>query len=194
MEVIGRPIHRLACNIPCNRFNQEGYMTVMPLVTREDSEHLNRQGLIFNMGWIPFGMRSPTCREKIERVDRQRFICFVGRLEELRNTSWFQGNAYQKGRLFYTSADLQDLAKSSELLNRDQASVAVLERLHETGSFDERSGVRFGVDSHFTEEFPWAKTESGALQLQKMPWELRNESKHYLIASLFSFVVGASIF
>ncbi len=169
-------------------------MTVMPLVTREDKDHLNRHGLLFNMGWIPFIVRSPTCRQKIERVDRQRFVCFVGKVDELRNDSWFQGNAYQKGRLFYTNADLQDLAKSSELVNREQASVAVLERLHETGNYDERDSVRFGVDSHFTEQYPWAKTEAGALQLQKMPWELKNESKQYLIASLFSFLVGASIF
>lgn len=146
------------------------------------------------MGWIPFTMRHPTCREKIERVDRQRFICFVSKLDELRNTSMFQGNAYQKGRLFYTSTDLQDLAKSSELLNREQASVAVLEQLHETGNYDERDSVRYGVSSQFTEEYPWAKTESGALQLYKMPWQYKNESKHYLAASLFSFIVGASIF
>jgi hypothetical protein len=54
----------------------------------------------------------------------------------LANSSLFQGNAYHAGRLFYTNADLQDLAKSSELLNKEQASVAVLERLHETGIYD----------------------------------------------------------
>jgi hypothetical protein len=146
------------------------------------------------MGWVPYTVRSPTCRQKIERVDRQRFVCFVGRLDELKNDSWFQGNAYHKGRLFYTNADLQDMGKSSELQNREQASVAVLEHLHETGNYDERDSVRLGVDSAFTAEYPWAKTEAGALQLYKMPWELRNESKHYLIASVFSFLVGASIF
>lgn len=88
------------------------------------------------MGYIPHTVRHPTCRQKIERVDRQKFICFVGRLEELSNSSLFQGNAYHAGRLFYTNADLQDLAKSSELLNKEQASVAVLERLHETGIYD----------------------------------------------------------
>jgi len=47
----------------------------------------------------------------------------------LENDSFFQGNAYQKGRVFYTNADLEDMGKSSELLNRQQASVAVIERL-----------------------------------------------------------------
>lgn len=36
---MGRPIHRLACNIPARRFDQDGYFTVMPLVTREDQKH-----------------------------------------------------------------------------------------------------------------------------------------------------------
>ena len=146
------------------------------------------------MGFIPAKVRSPTCRHKIEKVDRQKITCFVSKLSELKNDSWFQGNAYQKGRLFYTSADLEDMGKSSELLNREQASVAVLEQLHETGIYDERSSSRFGVSCQATEEYPWAKTESGALQLAKMPWDYKNESKTYLIASLASFIVGASIF
>jgi hypothetical protein len=81
-------------------------MTVVPLVTREDKNYENRQGLLFNMGYIPFTMRHPTCREKIERVDRQKFLCFVSKLDELKNSSLFEGNAYQKGRLFYTNSDL----------------------------------------------------------------------------------------
>jgi len=194
VEVVGRPIHRLACNISATRLGQRGYMTVVPLVTREDSEHQNRQGLLFNMGWIPFHVRSPTCRQKIERVDRQRFLCFVSKLDELRNDSWFQGNAYQPGRRFYTNADLQDIGRTSQLLNREQASVAVLEQLHETGDYNERSSVRFDVDAASTAEYPWAKTEAGALQLYKMPWDYKNESKQYLAASIFSFLVGASIF
>jgi hypothetical protein len=101
-------------------------MAVMPLVTREDKNYENRYGLLFNMGWIPDRFVHPSKRVRIERVDRQKFICYVGKVDECKNDSWFQGNAYHKGRLFYTNADLQDLGKSSELLNREQASVAVL--------------------------------------------------------------------
>lgn len=125
-------------------------MAVMPLVTREDKNYENRYGLLFNMGWIPDRFVHPSKRVRIERVDRQKFICYVGKVDELKNNSWFQGNAYHHGRLFYTNADLQDLGKSSELLNREQASVAVLERLHETGIYDERSSHRFGTDAAFT--------------------------------------------
>ena len=42
---------------------------------------------------------------------------------------YFNGNAYQKGRIFYNSADLEDMGKSSQLKNQAQASVAVIERL-----------------------------------------------------------------
>lgn len=86
------------------------------------------------------------------------------------------------------------MGKSSELLNRREASVAVVERLAENGIYDERSPVRRGVDAHFTEPYPWAKTEAGALQLDKMPWHHRNDARNYLLASVFSFLVGASIF
>lgn len=109
-----------------DNFNGDGYEEIVPLVTREDEKHENRQGLLFNRGWVPFQVKSPTCRIRIERVDRQKFVCFVSRLSELKNKQWFNGNAYQKGRAFYTCADLEDMGKTSELLNQEQASVAVL--------------------------------------------------------------------
>lgn len=86
------------------------------------------------------------------------------------------------------------MGKRSELLNRQQASVAVIERLVETGNYDERSSTRRGVDASFTEPYPWAKTEAGALQLKKMPWDLRNDARDYFIGSIATFLVGASIF
>ena len=94
------------------------------------------------MGWVPYQVRSPSCRSKIERVDRQKFVGFVSKLSELRNKQWFNGNAYQKGRALYNNADLEDMGKTSELQNREQASVAVIERLAETGIYDERHHQR----------------------------------------------------
>lgn len=78
------------------------------------------------MGWIPSHMRSPSCRPRIERVDRQKFVGFVSKLSELSNKQYFNGNAHQKGRLYYNNADLEDMGKSSELQNQEQASVAVI--------------------------------------------------------------------
>lgn len=91
------------------------------------------------MGWVPAKVRHPTTRSKIERVDRQKFIGFVSKMSELSNKQMFNGNAYQKGREFYNCADLEDMGKGCELLNKNEASVAVIERLAETGKFDERS-------------------------------------------------------
>lgn len=105
-----------------------------------------------------------------------------------------EGNAHQKGRLHYTCSDIEDLAKSSEFLNQKQASVALIEKLYETGVLDERSPQRYENDCHFTAEYPWAKTESGALQLDKMPWHYRNDAKFYLFGSIASLIVGASVF
>jgi hypothetical protein len=103
---VGRPIHRLSCFVPRREFDQFGYEAVMPLVTREDKNYQNRYGLLFSLGFVPSHVKDVTCRQKIENVSRQKFVGFVSRLDELKNTSWFQGNAYQAGRLFYTNADL----------------------------------------------------------------------------------------
>ena len=69
---------------------------------------------------------------------------------------------------------MEDFVKGSELLNQKEASVALVERLHETGNLDERESRRRDVGCEFSEPYPHAKTESGALQLHKMPWDLKN--------------------
>jgi cytochrome oxidase assembly protein ShyY1 len=99
-------------------FDQEGYEQIVPLVTREDKNHQKRYGLLFSLGFVPYIVKHPTCRQRIEKVDRQKFVGFVSKMTDLKNDSFFQGNAYQAGRLLYTCADLEDMAKSSELLNR----------------------------------------------------------------------------
>ena len=65
------------------------------------------------MGWVPNQVRHPSARLRIERVDRQKFVGFVSKLSELSNKQYFNGNAYQKGRVFYNSSDLEDMGKSS---------------------------------------------------------------------------------
>ena len=181
-------------DVAVRNYNIAGFEEVLPLVTREDKDHKNRQGLLFSMGWVPSRYRHPTCRLRIEKVDRQRFVGFVSRMSELSNKQMFNGNAYQKGRELYNCADLEDMGKACELLNKEQASVAIIERLAETGNYDERSPSRRGHDAQFSIPYPFAKTESGALQLDKMPWDHRNDAKEYLAASVVGFLVGASIF
>lgn len=70
------------------------------------------------MGWVPNQVKHATCRSRIEDVSRQRFVGFVSKLSELKNKQLFNGNAYQKGRLLYNNADLEDMGKSSELENK----------------------------------------------------------------------------
>jgi hypothetical protein len=194
VEIVGRPIIRLAKDVQNREFDTDGFEEVVPLVTREDKNYNNRQGLLLSMGWLPKKFRSPSCRHRIERVDRQRFVGFVSKLSDLSNKQYFNGNAYQKGRDFYANADIEDMVKSSDLENKAEASVAVIECLTETGVYDERSPSRRGTDAQFTVPYPWPKTEAGALQLDKMPWDYRNEATHYFVGSVLGFLVGASIF
>lgn len=55
-------------------------------------------GFLFNLGFVPQSVRHPTCRLRIQRVDRQNFVGFVSKLSELSNDRYFNGNAYQPGR------------------------------------------------------------------------------------------------
>ena len=115
-------------------------------------------------------------------------------MDEYANSSLIQGNSPAKGRGVFNNTDRQDLVEYSELENKEQASVAILERLSPTGVYDERNAQRYGTNMTFDEPYPWCKTESGALQLEKMPWDLTHDAKCYFAASVASFLVGASIF
>lgn len=85
-------------SIKTREFDQPGYEQVVPLVTREDKNFKNRMGFLFNLGFVPETVRHPTCRSRIERVERQQFLGFVSRMSELSNDQYFNGNAYQAGR------------------------------------------------------------------------------------------------
>lgn len=145
-------------------------------------------------GFLPYKYRHIGDRERIEDVSRQTFVGFVSQLDELKEHGWLQGNAYQDGRQLYSYANLDDLSKTTNFLNRKQASVAVIEELHQLGDLNERRAQRYANDMDHKAVYPWAKTESGALQLAKMPWDYRNDSKFYFATSLASFIVGASVF
>jgi len=43
-------------------------------------------------------------------------------------------------------------------------------------------------------DYPYYKTEAGALQLAVNPWDYKNKSVYYFGGSLVSFIVGASLF
>lgn len=89
---------------------------------------------------------------------------------------------------------MDDFVRSAGLLNKKEAKVALIEQLHQTGDLNERRGQRYSNDALWTEDYPFAKTESGALQLPQMPWDFKNKAKTYFVTSIASFVVGASVF
>lgn len=78
--------------------------------------------------------------------------------------------------------------------NRKQNTVAVVERLYETGDLNERRGKRYSIDCDFALDHPYYKTEAGALQTGAMPWDYKNRAKNFLGVSLVSLIVGASVF
>ena len=149
---------------------------------------------MFSKGFIPWRFQHIGTRERIEDVDVQTFVGFVSQLSELQDHGIFQGNAYQDGRQKYNYANIDDLARTSGFLNRKQAGVAVVERLHEIGDINERRRQHYSCDASFTEEYPYAKTEAGALQQKNMPWDYKNNAKMYFASSVASFIVGASVF
>jgi hypothetical protein len=145
-------------------------------------------------GFLPYIFRDITTRYRIENANHQKFVGFVSRLPELSNNSLFDGNSIDETKRGFTSADTQDFAKASGFVNSKQAGVAVVEQLHELGVLDERRSERRASDCCLTENYPYSKTETGALQLPRMPWQYTNDAKHYLLGSVFSFVIGTSIF
>lgn len=194
MEVTGRPIHRLQCLIPRNVNGAGGFEYVLPLVARENEARDKREGLILSRGFLPYKYRHIGDRERIEDVSRQTFVGFVSQLEELQDHGFLEGNAYQDGRQQFTYANIDDISKTTNFLNRKQASVAVIEELHQLGDLNERHAKRYANDMDYTAVYPWAKTEAGALQLPKMPWDYKNEAKIYFATSIASLIVGASVF
>lgn len=164
------------------------------MLVREAADRSNPQGLILSKGFIPFIAKDVGQRYRIEDATYQKFTGFVSKLPEFTNTSLFSGNSTNDEKLGFTCSDTEDFVTASGFTNKKQASVAIVEQLHELGILDERRSERRAVDCAGTANYPYAKTEAGALQLPKMPWDYKNDSKHYLVGSIFSFIVGASIF
>ena len=138
-------------------------------------------------------MREPGLRYRIENAKKQTFVGFVSQLEELQNTNFLKGNSTYEGKLKFNCADCEDFAKAAGFVNKS-AGLAVVEELKEKVDLDERNYMRRELDCEATANYPYPKTESGALQLSKMPWHYRNDAKKYFWSSVGTFIIGASIF
>lgn len=170
VEVSGRPLHRLTCLVPHFSNGFDGFEYVVPLLVKEDADRSNPQGLLLSKGFIPRAFRDAANRYRIEDTSNQKFIGFVSKLPELSSHSIMEGNSTNEEKRDFTHADTQDFVNASGFINKKQAGVAVVEQLHEMGILDERRSERRALDSCATQNYPYAKTESGALQLPKMPW------------------------
>jgi hypothetical protein len=164
------------------------------LLVKEDKDRSNAQGLIFSRGFLPYYFKDIGTRYRIENATQQTFVGFVSRLPELSNSSLLKGNSTDETKRQFTNADCQDFAKAAGFINAREAGVAVIERLHQVGILDERKHERRAVDACLTENYPYPKTEAGALQLPRMPWQYKNDAWNYFYGSLGTFLVGASIF
>ncbi len=80
VEVTGKVIHRLACLVPHVANGADGFEYVVPLLIKENADRSNMQGLIVSKGFIPFSMREPGLRYRIENTDKQTFVGFVSQL------------------------------------------------------------------------------------------------------------------
>jgi cytochrome oxidase assembly protein ShyY1 len=174
VKVTGRPLHYKTCFIPREVYGRPGFEYVVPLVTLEDPATGEYSGLVLSKGFIQFEWKDPSYRWRIENVDAQTFEGFVSDLRELKRTSIFQGNNPDTAHLNFTHSDTKDFAEATGFANKKQASVAMIERLEPGGPFDERDGAHYAHGASYQNQYPFAKTLAGALQLRKMPWDCAN--------------------
>jgi hypothetical protein len=105
----------------------------------------------------------------------------------LSNHGFFAGNATALEKLGFTHANMKDFVEASGLKNVEQAKVAMIERLGEGSPLDERNPVRYAHDAEYKFEYPYPKTLSGALQMEKMPWNHRSDSVFWSTVGLAAF-------
>jgi len=118
VEVSGRVIHRNACLVPHVANGADGFEYVVPLLVRENKDRSNPEGLIVSKGFIPFSVKDPGTRYRIENAKKQTFVGFVSQLDELKNTSLLKGNTTTEGKLKFTSSDCEDFAKAAGFVNK----------------------------------------------------------------------------
>jgi cytochrome oxidase assembly protein ShyY1 len=165
---------------------------VVPLVTKESKAGVTQYGYMFSKGFIPEEFMEPGNRARIEDTHPQTFEGFVSRLEELKDHNFMEGNSTSHNKRKFTHANMRDFAESSGLKNKEQVQVALIERLEEGSTLDERDPIRYAHNCEYHYEYPYPKTLSGALQLAKMPWNHRNDSLFWSTVAVGAF--GSLVF
>lgn len=181
VKITGRPLHNKAMLVPRRLEGYNGFDYIVPLVTKENEDGSEQEGILLNKGWLPNEDYHVGNRFRIENSLPQTFECYLSLNSELdeKNSFFKKGNSPGKGRNKWSHVYLPDMAKTSEFKNQGAVKLALLERVNPNSPLDERNPKHYEMTLIGSEETPYPKTQAGALQLRKMPWDLAHERNTY---------------
>jgi len=195
VKVKGRQVHRLTMTPLKSYGNSPGFHYVVPVVTQEDSEltYESRKGVLVNKGWCYLGLKQEK-EKQLCRPDSLRTYEFTGYVSNGEDHKRFFGNGTNAASFPCWQMDyfyLPEMAKESELHNKDQIRTAVIECCTFDGPMDETDPRHYhGADMSRHYQWPYAKTLSGALQCSNMPWDHRRTQQYWGATGALSFLIG----
>jgi surfeit locus 1 family protein len=181
IKITGRPLHNKAMLVPRKLEGYHGFDYIVPLVTKENEDGSEQEGILLNKGWLPNEHYHVGNRFRIENALPQTFECYLSLNSELDEKGSFfkKGNTPGKGRNRWSHVYLPDMAKTSEFKNQGAVKLALLEAVNPESALDERNTKHYEMTLIGSEETPYPKTRAGALQLRTMPWDLTHERNTY---------------
>lgn len=185
VKISGKPRHEKTFLVPRTVDGYFGYDYIVPLITKDTEDGSEEYGVLLNKGWIPHEYASPNKRYKIENVEEQTFVGYVSRNEDLERQGIFDGNVPDARFNKWTHVFLPDMAKASGFKNQKQVKAALIECIDQKlAPLDERNTRHYAREMTGSFDYPFAKTQSGALQLTSMPWDHRHNRNTYLGISI----------
>ena len=133
---------------------------------------------------------------RIENSDPQKFLAYVSLNSELDyKTKFFKdGNSPKAVRNHWGHVFLPDMAENTGFKNKDQAKLALLECVDPNQTkLDERDPKHYAKNLTVEEDYPYAKTYAGALQLYKMPWQYKHSSFEYFTLGTASTLIALGL-
>lgn len=82
------------------------------------------------------------------------------------------------------------MVKASELTNKEQAKVAMIELVNLETPLDERVPLHYDHDMSGCITYPYMKTRSGALQSRDMPWDYEKYQSRWAMAGGISALIA----
>lgn len=156
-----------------------GFEYVVPVVTKENADFSDQEGILVNKGFIPAEFAHVANRYKLENSLPQTFVGYVSQMAEFQEHGALEGNCPDPVRNKWTHVNLSDMAKTTGFKNQDLVKVAVLEHFNPDSVLDERDMDLRELSCDYREDYPWKRTRSGALQLSQMPWDFQRKASTY---------------